>query len=287
MDIVVENAGAQRGILILNKDGDLFIEAIKEMDKQEVAVLQSVPLNEYHQLSESVLKFVTRAKESVVLQNAAEDQRYKNDEYIIATKPRSVLCLPIINQGKFIGILYLENNLITGAFTQDRIDLLFLYYPDKIAVSIDNAFLYKNLAQKVDERTAELAREKKKSDDLLYNILPFETAQELKQKGHAEARLYENVTVLFTDFKGFTELSSKMSSVELLKELNACFEVFDAVMEKHGIEKIKTIGDAYLAVGGLPVPNSTHTEQVVRAALEIRDFIVQRKALLTHTAEAL
>ena len=280
MEIVIENAGAQRGFFILNKDENLYIEAIKEVDKEDVIVLQSIPLNGYGKLAESVLKFVMRTKESVVMANASNDPRYKNDKYILENKPQSILCLPIINQGKLIGILYLENNLVTGAFTQERINLLSLL-SGQIAVSIDNAILYNNLAQKVEERTAELAREKKKSDDLLFNILPYETAQELKQNGHAETRFYENVSVLFTDFKDFTEISEKLSSVELVKEINACFEVFDSIMEKYGIEKIKTIGDAYLAAGGLPVPNSTHTEQVVMAALEIRNFIAHRKSILS------
>jgi adenylate cyclase len=119
--------------------------------------------------------------------------------------------------------------------------------------------------------------EKKRSDDLLLNILPAEVAEELKAKGSAEAKLIDDVTVLFTDFKGFTQLSEKLSPKELVGEINTCFSAFDNIMQKHGVEKIKTIGDAYMAAGGLPIPNKTHAADVLTAALEIQDFMRRHK----------
>lgn len=119
-------------------------------------------------------------------------------------------------------------------------------------------------------------RGKRRSDALLLNILPKETADELKKKGHAEAKLMKETTVIFTDFKGFTAMSEALSPEDLVKEINHCFSAFDLIMEKHGVEKIKTIGDAYMAVGGLPTPNSTHATNVVQAALEIQEFMLQR-----------
>jgi adenylate cyclase len=116
-------------------------------------------------------------------------------------------------------------------------------------------------------------RGKKRSDGLLLNILPRETAEELKRHGSAKARHFESVTVLFTDFKGFTTLSEQMSPQLLVEEINDCFSAFDRIIEQHGLEKIKTIGDSYMAAGGLPVPNATHAEDVVRAALDIRDHM--------------
>jgi class 3 adenylate cyclase len=136
--------------------------------------------------------------------------------------------------------------------------------------------LYEQLEQKVQERTSELVKEKRKSEELLHNILPVETAEELMRNGFAEARQYERVTVLFTDFKGFTELSATLPPGDLVREIDECFKTFDRIVGKHGIEKIKTIGDAYMAVGGLPVPNSTHAENAIRAALEIRDYMRDR-----------
>lgn len=121
-----------------------------------------------------------------------------------------------------------------------------------------------------------IGREKKRSEDLLLNILPEEVAEELKEKGTADARLFENVTVFFSDFKGFTTVSEKLSPQELVNELHECFTAFDNIMHKYGIEKIKTVGDAYLAVCGLPTANTNHAADMVKAALEIKDYMKTR-----------
>jgi class 3 adenylate cyclase len=115
--------------------------------------------------------------------------------------------------------------------------------------------------------------EKQRSEDLLLNILPAETAQELKEKGSSDARLIDQVTVLFTDFKGFTQLAEQLSPQELVGEINECFSEFDLIMEKFGVEKIKTIGDAYMAAGGLPTPNKTNAVDVVGAAIQLNKFM--------------
>ena len=128
-------------------------------------------------------------------------------------------------------------------------------------------------------------RGKKKSDELLLNILPYETAQELKKKGTSDAVLINQVTVLFTDFKGFTALSEKLAPKELVKDLHECFSAFDRICGKYGIEKIKTIGDAYMAAGGLPTPNLTHAKDVVKAALEIAEFVEVGKKLKIEKGE--
>ncbi len=122
-----------------------------------------------------------------------------------------------------------------------------------------------------------ITKEKTRSDGLLLNILPAEVAEELKSKGTADAKHYDNVTVLFTDFKSFTKISEQLSPQELVDELHTCFKGFDEIMAKYSIEKIKTIGDAYLAVSGLPQADEHHAEHVVRAALEIREFMHKRR----------
>jgi class 3 adenylate cyclase len=132
------------------------------------------------------------------------------------------------------------------------------------------------LSQKNEElnlANISIEQERKKSDSLLLNILPEETASELKEKGFATPRNYKLVTVLFTDFKGFTRLSETLSPVEIIEELNKCFFAFDEIILKHNLEKIKTIGDSYMCAGGLPVPNTTNPFDAVRAALEIRDWM--------------
>ncbi|WP_157844698.1 adenylate/guanylate cyclase domain-containing protein [Chryseobacterium sp. Leaf405] len=133
------------------------------------------------------------------------------------------------------------------------------------------------LEKQVDERTFELQKEKQKTENLLLNILPHEVAEELKENGSSEAKYYDEVSVLFTDFVNFTQSSEKMGAEKMLVELNECFTAFDLIMEKHGLEKIKTIGDAYLAVCGLPIKNENHAYQTVLVALDIINFIEERK----------
>lgn len=113
--------------------------------------------------------------------------------------------------------------------------------------------------------------------DVMRSALPAEVANELKHKGQAEAKQIDEVTVLFTDFKGFTQIAEKLSPKQLVAEINECFSVFDHIMQRHGVEKIKTIGDAYMAAGGLPTPNATHPVDVVQAALEIQEYMLEHK----------
>ncbi len=132
------------------------------------------------------------------------------------------------------------------------------------------------LEVKVKERTVELANAKKVSDDLLHNILPEEIADELKAKGHAEVKEFDNVTVLFTDFVNFTGISRKMEPKALIAEINYFFKAFDNISTKYQIEKIKTIGDAYMAAAGVPIPMNAHAEKATLAALEMRQFVQDR-----------
>ncbi len=122
-----------------------------------------------------------------------------------------------------------------------------------------------------------ISKEKKRSDELLLNILPEETAEELKATGTAKAKSFDLVSVLFTDFKNFTQASELLSAEDLVQEINYCYSEFDRIVTKYGIEKIKTIGDAYMCAGGLPVTNNTHPFDVVKAGLEMQAFIIKNK----------
>jgi len=119
---------------------------------------------------------------------------------------------------------------------------------------------------------------RQRSDELLLNILPEEVAEELKISGEAEARHFDQVTVIFTDFKGFTAFSETISPAELVSEIDTCFRAFDEITDQLEIEKIKTIGDSYMAAAGLPRHQENHATLVVSAALQIRDFMLQRAA---------
>lgn len=122
-----------------------------------------------------------------------------------------------------------------------------------------------------------IAAEKQRSDNLLLNILPEDTAKELKDKGRVEAKKYPQVTVLFSDFKGFTSYAENLSPEVLVKTIDHYFSEFDLIMEKYGLEKIKTIGDAYMAAGGLNFDNEKHAEHMILAAKEMNDFVNKAK----------
>jgi adenylate cyclase len=126
--------------------------------------------------------------------------------------------------------------------------------------------------------TKNLNQERAKSDSLLLNILPGSVAEELKKRDSVSPRHYESASVLFTDFVGFTQIAEGMTPEELVAELDACFSRFDAIARKHKLEKIKTIGDSYMAVGGVPTANRTHAVDSALAALEIQRFMAELTA---------
>ncbi len=168
LKIVMENAGANKGVLLLNENNNFLIQAISN-NAIDVDVLQNKKYQGSGLIPESVISFVIRTKKSSVIEDAQNDPQSSNDLYWKNNNVQSVLCLPIINRGELNGVLYLENNLITNAFTQERIELLSVL-SGQIAVSLNNAMLYENLEQKVNERTYDLEQEKKKTEELLLNI---------------------------------------------------------------------------------------------------------------------
>jgi len=148
-----------------------------------------------------------------------------------------------------------------------------------ILIFIFSGFLYNRLHY-LRKSKAIIEKEKDRSDTLLLNILPEEVAQELKDKGKANARSFEMVSIVFTDFIEFTQFSAKLSPEELVREIHECFEAFDAICDQFQIEKIKTIGDAYMAAGGIPMPITDAAKKTVLAALAMQDFVQKRKAAM-------
>jgi len=128
----------------------------------------------------------------------------------------------------------------------------------------------------VQERTTEVAIEKQNYEDLLKNILPSEAVIELHHKGFVEPKEFNSATILFTDFQGFTETTINLSPNELVKELHQIFSGFDDIISKYNLEKLKTIGDSYMAVGGILTPNFNHAEQTILAAFDMQNFIQER-----------
>ncbi|MBE9229604.1 AAA family ATPase [Phormidium sp. LEGE 05292] len=178
MTMMIENAGAQKGFLILNRDGKMVLEAAKIME--QIIVPNSIPIENTSDLALSVVNYVARTQKDVVIPDAINDSTFALDSYIQWQKPKSILAAPIVNQGQLIGILYLENNLTTGAFTNERIEVLKILC-SQAATALVNALLYEKLEDysrtleiKVEERTQEL---QEKNDRLAQTLEQLQTAQ--------------------------------------------------------------------------------------------------------------
>ncbi|HYF63464.1 MAG TPA: SpoIIE family protein phosphatase, partial [Herpetosiphonaceae bacterium] len=156
MTSVIENAGAERGFLLLEHHGRWVIEAAGALDAAEVTLGQSLPIDDQSAvLPASVINYVARTGEYVVLRDAANEGSFTHDHYVLTRQPKSILCAPLLKQGELAGMLYLENNLNTAVFTTESLEVLKLL-ASQAAISIDNARLYGNLENLVAERTAEL-----------------------------------------------------------------------------------------------------------------------------------
>jgi PAS domain S-box-containing protein len=171
MAIIIENAGAQRGFFILNNDGDLTVELIASVNPQTISKVDSLKLDEVTDLCAGIVTYVERTNKSVILNDASLDGDYTADPYIQHNGIKSVLCNPIINQGRLIGIIYLENNLSAGAFTADRIEILNIL-SSQAAISIENASLYKGLNERM-EGTAALLRINQMSESSIQEIMEY------------------------------------------------------------------------------------------------------------------
>jgi class 3 adenylate cyclase len=158
------------------------------------------------------------------------------------------------------------------AYTQEDLRIGYL-----LAVQLSAAIRNAQRFEQLNLLYEQLDEEKRKSDQLLLNILPADIAAELKYAGKVKPVHYDSASVLFTDFQNFTQLSEQLSPQELVDELDYCFSYFDQVIEAHNLEKLKTIGDSYMCVGGIPTPNQTHAIDAVLAAIHIRLFMQWRK----------
>ncbi|MGF1491817.1 MAG: AAA family ATPase [Microcoleaceae cyanobacterium] len=184
IQIITENVGAEKCVLILQRGGHWVVQAVGNSDGSN-DVLQSLLLHQSRDVAQSIVNYVARTEETLVIQDASEDATFAADTYVIQEQPKSVLCMPIRHQGKLIGIIYLENNLVSGAFTEDRLELLKLLTA-QVAISLENAWLYSDLAlanhtleQKVEYRTHELHR--KNTELNQKNLQLQETLAQLKQ----------------------------------------------------------------------------------------------------------
>jgi predicted ATPase/class 3 adenylate cyclase/predicted Ser/Thr protein kinase len=285
LSFAMENAGAKYGAFLMKMDRsfETKIEMTSKVSANQI-VYNANTDGSFKTLPTTIINYVKQSGSSLVLDEAVNNPPYSSDPLIIENKEQSILCLPVIHKSECIGIIYLSNSITKAAFSAERIELIKMI-SGQIGVSIENALLYSNLENLVQERTLQLKNEKEKSDKLLLNILPSEIAQELKVNGFAKPRKYKQVTVLFCDIKGFSMRAENMTAEKLVQELDYCFKNLDEIISKFGLEKIKTIGDAYMCAGGVPVPSDDNYLKVLQAAIEIKKWIREEteKAKLTNT----
>lgn len=152
---------------------------------------------------------------------------------------------------------------------------LFVYFNIFAYTAYERTILLQSSRRELKQQKITIEIEKKRSDNLLLSLLPAAVAQEFDAHGIVRPQRYESVSVLAVDFANFSNAMRVLAADELLAELNHCFKAFDAITTRHGLENLRTLGDSYLAAGGLPVSNETHPLDAVRAAVEIRDFMQQ------------
>ena len=250
---IVTETKLQQQILIASKQQ-------QELEYKQIAINLSNKEKELQHLaylkSQADLQFeqsLTREKEEQL--NLAENEKKLQSTQVSLQKTQIELQDKALQTRKTQGLFYIGGIIL---------------------LSLLSFFIFRNfLNQQKSNRI--IQSEKQKSDELLLNILPVEVAGELKESGRAVARQFDEVTVLFTDFVDFTRISENLSPQDLVSELHLNFTAFDEIIERHGLEKIKTIGDAYMAVSGLPVPNPQHALLAAQAALEIQAFVRQRQ----------
>jgi class 3 adenylate cyclase len=256
LDEVEAEARSRSDLLIRSKVAQSKATTYRDMGDHKSAVqqyeiyvsLRDSVLNEerIRSVNEMQEKFETEKKKREI-----QDLQVKNLDAQLATER--------VRRGR--NLLYAGGGMLALA-------LFFLVSRYRIVHRNRNVLREKNLV---------IEHEKQRSDGLLRNILPDEVAEELKQYGRARARHFDLVSIYFSDFRSFTQVTEQLSAQELVEELDACFQAFDAIVTTYHLEKIKTIGDAYMAAAGLPVSHPRDAQHMIDAALDMQQFMKDRK----------
>lgn len=262
------------GVVIISADGK--IEWVNEGFER----MYGYSLEEFKEkFEESIFNAETNPKLSNAIQKCKEGADSSVYENKWNTKENGPIWIqttltPVYNeQDEIIKYIAIESNVTALKEAEERLEaknesLLTL------TEHLENTnVLLERQREKIEKQKEFIEEQKKKSDELLLNILPFETAEQLKKKGFAKSKLYKLVSILFTDFKDFSKLTNVLDSQEIVKELNVYIQKFDEIIEGHYIEKIKTIGDAYMCAGGLPLRNNSNPIDVTLAGIKIQKFM--------------
>lgn len=298
LELVLESAGAQHAVLVVADEADLAVRAAASVapDRDGGQTLHTdvdlnLSLGSYDGLSAAIVTYVARAGETVVLDDAPEQGQFTRDPYILRAAPRSVLCLPLRSKGQLIGVLYLENREVTGAFSEDHLEVVGLL-ASQFSISFENARLYDEMEGKVARRTEQLAWKNVEleetlddlrvaqsslvarnefirsvfgryvSDDVVEHLLQ---APEALQLG-GERR---PITVLASDVRGFTALAERLDAEAVLSLLNRYFEAMFGVIHRHGGTINAILGDGLFVFFGAPIAQADAPRKAVACALEM------------------
>jgi len=256
MQIVVENAGAGRGLLLLPQQQNWFIEAECHADNNQVAVLQSIAIEENQQVPANIIHYVSRTRENVVLSHASVQGNFIQDSYILEKQSKSVLAMPLLNQNRLTGILYLENDLTEGAFTPERLEILNLL-SSQMAISIENSLLYNNLEKIVTERTSELKKSLERLNKTQKHLVESEKMASL-------GRLVAGIAHELNTPIGICVTASSY----LLREINHIHKAFiDGSLEKNDFVEF--------------VESSSQSTEIIASNLERASTLIKNFKLVT------
>jgi histidine kinase len=233
LKITIENAGAERGYLLLGKGDQLYVEALGISGSEDIEILPSVPLSEVKSIPISVINYCWRSEEIVVENDALNEGQFTADPCIIENGILSVMCLPISAVGKMSGLLYLENRLIKGVFNKNRIDLLQML-SGQIGISIENAILYGNLEEKVQERTKEI---EKTLAELKATQAQLIQSEKMASLGELTAGIAHEIQNPLNFVNNFSEISSELIA-EMKEELEESSRQYAAGSRQSGEEKL-------------------------------------------------
>lgn len=265
MHIVIENVGAEKGYLLLEKNKQWYIEAESSVDRDAMSILMSIPIE--GRLPLSIIQYVLKTKAPLVLDDAAHDDQFSSDPYVKANQPKSIFCLPLMSQGVLAGMVYMENNITKHAFTQDRLNLLSIL-STQIVIAIDNArqYRYKKMLTSAYER-----------------FVPQQYLNYLNKSSIKDVMLGDQVqrdmTILISDIRNFTTISEKMTPQECMVFLNDHLSRLEHAINKNNGFIDKYVGDAVIAL-------FSSADDAITASIEILHTLNEhnRELLLKNQA---
>ena len=287
MDILIENAGADRGLLIMDRQGEWDIIAERDINNEGVSLLEGERLqsadveDEKSLVPAGIVHYVIRTRRTTVINDVQRDVQFADLPYVQLRKPRSLLCMPLLNHNQLIGIVYLENTLAAGAFTQNIQEGLKLQ-SRQLAIALENAMLYEDLEDKVVQNrdlVSKLQVKVEEQEKTLKVFGQFVPGQVVKKtlESKTEMSMLEGeqreVAVMFCDIRDFTPISEELKPANVVDLLNEFYAVMTEIIQKHSGTVTLFIGDEIMAAFGVPVASKKNEQNAVLCALEMTEAI--------------